>query len=337
MPRRASSLGVSADAGRGPGRPARAAATGELERIREAMSQPNGLRDFVQPFQIEAQGLRGRFVRLGPALDSMLGAHAYPAAVAGVLAEALAMTAVLASGLKYDGIFTLQLQGDGPVGLVVADLTSDGAMRGYARFDRDRVEAAEAAGGGPVPRLLGAGHMAFTVDQGPDTERYQGITALEGATLADCAHLYFRQSEQLETALSLCASDMSRAGDGRAAAALMIQRLPPAGPVDLEAEEDWRRAVVLMSGATPAELLDAALAPNDLLYRLFHEDGVRVYRRRPLRHQCRCSRSRVERTLRSFPRAEIETLAEDGVIVVVCEFCKAEYRLDRKDLDRLYR
>ena len=292
--------------------------------------------DYVQPFQIEAVGVRGRLVRLGPSVDAAMARHSYPPAVATMLAETLALTAVLASGLKYDGVFTLQIHGDGPVGLMVADLTSDGAMRAYARFDARRMEAAGPGPEAPVPKLLGAGHMAFTVDQGPDTERYQGITSLEGSTLTECAHTYFRQSEQLDTAIVLCTSDMVTPQCERRAAALMIQRLPPSGLINPEAEDDWRRAVILMSSVSVAELLEPALGPEILLYRLFHEDGVRVYRQRPLHHHCRCSRTRVERTLMAFPRTEIEEMAEDGIIRVTCEFCKEEYVLDEQARDRLF-
>ena len=298
--------------------------------------------DYVQPFQIEAPGLRGRLVRLGPAVDGVLARHGYPAPVAGILDEALCMGAVLASGLEYDGIFTLQIQGDGPVSLLVADMTSEGAIRGYARFDAKRLEKTGRGAESPVPRLLGAGHMAFTVDQGPNTERYQGITPLEGATLADCAHTYFQQSEQLDTAITLCASPRAVTAsetDGVwRSAALMIQRLPANGSADRDAEEDdWRRAVAMMSTVTAAELLGSTLSASEILYRLFHEDGVRVYRQRALRHECRCSRPRVERTLRSFPRPEVESMIEDGHLSVTCEFCKAVYRFDRGELNSLWR
>ena len=288
------------------------------------------LGDLAQPFQVETLGVRGRLVRLGPALDAVLGGHGYPDAVAAMLAETLSLAAALAGGLKYDGIFTLQTQGDGPLGMMVADVTSDGAVRGYARFDAARLEAA-ADGGGPVPRLLGAGHMAFTVDQGPDTERYQGITELEGATLADCAHVYFRRSEQLETAITLASTP---APAGARAGALMVQRMP--GGDSEAADEDWRRAIILMSTAGAGELLDPALAPADLLYRLYHQEGVRVFRTRPLRHACRCSRDKVERTLASFPREEIEAMAEDGKVTVTCEFCKAAYVYGEDELAALY-
>ncbi len=314
------------------------------------MEHADTFSDYVQPFQIEAPGLRGRLVRLGPAVDSVLASHGYPAPVAGILAEALSLGAVLASGLKYDGVFTLQIQGDGPVSLLLTDVTSEGAIRGYARYDTERLEMTGPVPENPVPRFLGAGHMAFTVDQGPDTERYQGITPLEGATLTDCAHTYFQQSEQLDTAITLCAAPLLEttaqtapetapepARQAWRSAALMIQRLPVTGPADPdEQDDDWRRAVVMMSTVTGGELLDPRLNAADILYRLFHEDGVRVYHQRALRHRCRCSRHRVERTLRSFPKPEVESMIENGFLSVTCEFCNAVYAFDHAELDALW-
>lgn len=287
--------------------------------------------DYVQPFQIEGPGLRGRLVRLGPIVRSVTAGHGYPPAVAELMAQALALAAVLASGLKYDGVFTLQLQGDGPLSLVVVDITSAGDMRGYARCDRKRVGRAAPSGSLSVPRLLGAGTMVFTVDQGPRTERYQGVIALEGASLSECAHAYFRRSEQVETAILLFAKPPHEAGGeegaaaGPYAAALMIQRLGGAEAAGLDDEEDWRRAVVLMSSVRPDELLSASVSAAEVLFRLFHEDGVRLFRQRPLRHRCRCSHEKVERLLATFPREEILAMADDGRIAVTCEFCKATY------------
>ncbi len=314
-----------------------------------SMSKTAPFGDLVQPFRIEALGLRGQLVRLGPALEAILGPHGYPVRVAGMVAETLALAAVLANALRFNGIFTLQAQGDGPLGMLVADVTNKGDMRSYARFDAERIEAARGGAGGAVPSLLGAGHLSFTVDQGPDGERYQGICALEGASLADCAHHYFRQSGELETAIMLAntvAGETNGAGGragngggGARAAALMIQRLTSAGGADGDeepADEEWRRAVILMSSATAGELLDPAVTPDQLLYRLFHEDGVRVFRTRPLRHACRCSLDKVATTLRAFPRAEIEAMAEDGTVTVTCEFCKAGYRFDEVALGALY-
>lgn len=297
--------------------------------------------DYVLPFQIETPGIRGRLVRLGPAAESIIGAERYPAPVAALLGETLALGAVLASGLKYDGIFTLQLHGDGPVDVVMMDVTSEGNMRGYARFDAERLAAGTSTASAPVPRLLGAGRMVFTVDQGENTERYQGVTPLEGATIGDCAHAYFRQSEQLQTAICLAASGSTVPGEPPRAAALMLQRLPPVAatlnPIDSQdADDDWRRAVVFLSSLSPAELLTSAGDDEAMLYRLFHEDGVRVYRRRHLRSRCRCSQQKVEVTLRAFPKDEVKDLMVDGRLVVTCEFCRTRYDFDEPALERLY-
>lgn len=293
------------------------------------------LDDMVQPFHVDALGVNGRVVRLGPVLDQLLTPHGYPAAVAGLLSQVVVLAATLSSVLKFDGVFTLQVQGDGPVGLIMADVTTAGGVRCYARYDAERLAAADASGahGAPVPALLGSGYLAFTVDQGPDTERYQGITELTGATLADCAHDYFRQSEQLETAI-LVASD----ADPLAAGAIMVQRLPlKRGANEEDAEEAWRRAVILMSSLSSQELLDPAVTTDRLLYRLYHQDGVRVTEGRSVRHACRCSRDKVAMTLRSFPRDEIEDMADDdGKIVVTCEFCRTDYVFGPEQLDVLY-
>jgi molecular chaperone Hsp33 len=301
------------------------------------MGDASSRNDFVQPFQVEAPGLRGRLVRLGPVVEAVVGRHDYPSPVARLLAEALALGTVLASGLKYAGVFSLQMQGDGPVSLVVVDITSEGDIRGYARF-RPQPAASEVYAGDPsVPRLLGAGHMAFTVDQGPSQERYQGITPIEGADLSECAHTFFRQSEQIDTAIHVCSQAEGSGAGGPRAAALMIQRTPGAGPKvqadEAQADEDWRRAVVLMSSVRSQELLSDALGPADVLFRLFHEEGVRLFRQRPLRHRCRCSAEKVTRTLSAFPPTEVRAMAEEGRIDVTCEFCKTTYRVDAETLE----
>ena len=296
------------------------------------MTVTTAFADLIQPFRIEDLGLRGRLVRLGPALDSILGAHGYPEAVARLMGETLALTAVLASALRFDGVFKLQTQGDGPLSLMVADITSDGSLRGYARYDPERLAAAEGFADAPVPRLLGAGRLAVTLDHGPNAQQHQGMTELTGPRLADCAHTYFRQCEPLETAIALAAT-VANGGASRAAA-LMIQRPRPAGDVDAddEADDDWRRAVALTSSVTASEMLDAAIQPSRLLYRLYHEEGVRLFRARPVRHACRCSRAKVAATLGRFPAAELESMIEDGAIAVTCEFCKTEYRFSRQAL-----
>jgi len=284
--------------------------------------------DHILPFQIEAQGLRGRLVRLGPLADEILHRHEYPPVVARMLAEMLALAALLAGALKYEGVFTLQTSGDGPIRLMVADITSTGNMRGYAQFDAARLPA---DGEPSVPRLLGAGHLAFTVDQGDFTDRYQGIVELDGATLSDCVHHYFRQSEQLQCALRLAVGE---SGGHWRAGALMLQRMPPPEEsYEAEAAEDgWRRALAFMASVRNGELTDPGLTPNALLYRLFHEDGVRVFREQPLSAGCRCSRERVEMVLRAMPADELSAMQEEGEALVTCEFCNRKYRFDRESL-----
>jgi len=197
--------------------------------------------------------------------------------------------------LKYDGVFTLQTKSDGPVKLIVADVSTEGAVRGYAQYDRDRLEAVlpreiPKSGGSPsVPALIGSGYIAFTVDQGEHTERYQGIVELTGANLAECAQHYFRQSEQIQAGIKL---SVARSGENGAwrAGGLMLQRVPPEGGHTViadDVEDGWRRAMVLMSSATPDELVDPELSPRRLLFRLFHEDGVRVFETHPIEARCR--------------------------------------------------
>jgi molecular chaperone Hsp33 len=292
--------------------------------------------DLVRPFEIEPFHLRGRLVRLGPLLDRIIGQHDYPPAVGALLGEAIALAVALASTLKYDGVFTLQTKGDGPIRLLVADVTPGGAVRGYAQYDAERLAQAEATGAASVPRLLGAGYLAFTVDQGEDTERYQGIVALEGVSLAECIHHYFRQSEQIAAGIKV-AVDRTAAGAWRGGS-LLIQKLPDDERSEFrgtreELDDGWRRALMLMGSATSQELTDLALSPEALLYRLFHEDGVRVFRTHPVRAECRCSRERIDRVLRALPFEERQDLGEaDGSVTVTCQFCNASYRFERDDV-----
>lgn len=305
--------------------------------------------DFILPFQFDELRIRGRLVRLGTVADAVLHTHDYPNAVGEMLAQSLALSAVLAGALKFDGIFTLQTKGNGPISTLVADTTSKGDMRGYASFDADALQRSASgglAGLAPVPRLLGAGYLAFTVDQGPHTERYQGIVELVGPTLADCAHQYLRQSEQIEAGVRLAAGKDGAGAAGWRAGALMLQRLPAAGsaaeaetdhgpPLDREAaDEGWRRALALMSSVTDAELLDPGIAAYDLLHRLFHEERVSVFDAKPLAHRCRCSTLRVQRALASIPADEIESMKVNGRVEVVCQFCNARYEFDDAALKR---
>ena len=303
----------------------------------DAVSGPD---DLVQPFRIDPFALRGRLVRLGPAIDRILSQHAYPEPVAAMLGEAITLAVVLAGALKYDGIFTLQTKGDGPIRLMVADVSTSGALRGYAQYDAAKLDAAltdATVAVLSVPRLLGSGYIAFTVDQGEDTDRYQGIVELAGATLAECAQHYFRQSEQIQAGIKLSVGRAGARGTWRAGG-LMLQRVPPEGGYGViadDVEDGWRRTMVLMSSATAEELVDPGLAPHRLLFRLFHEDGVRVYDTHPLEARCRCSRERIEGVLRLFSSDELEDMRKEGVTTVTCEFCNQSYVFDEADLDRI--
>ncbi len=296
--------------------------------------------DLVQPFQIEPFALRGRLVRLGPAIDRILSQHAYPELVAAMLGEAITLAVLLAGALKYDGVFTLQTKGDGPIRMIVADVSTDGAVRGYAQYDQKKLDAVTVAGdttGLSVPRLLGAGYIAFTVDQGEETDRYQGIVELAGATLADCAQHYFRQSEQIQAGIKLTVG-RTGPGAGWRAGGLMLQRVPPEGGYGViadDVEDGWRRSMVLMSSATPEELVNPDLTPHRLLFRLFHEDGVRVYDTHPLEARCRCSRERIETILRAFPADELDDMQKERVTTVTCEFCSRRYTFDADEISRL--
>jgi molecular chaperone Hsp33 len=279
--------------------------------------------DLIQPFQLDVSNIRGRAVRLGSALDELLGLHDYPLAVEQMVAEAAVAAVLLASLLKYDGVFTLQAKGDGPVSLLVVDVTTAGDVRAYARYDAERI-AADMPG---FQSLVGEGYLAFTVDQGENSEGYQGIVALTGPTLADALAHYFEQSEQLLTAAKLAAR---RYPDGWRAGAVLIQHLPEEdeGRIkksEAENEEDFNRARILMSTVAEVELLDRTLDLNSLLYRLFHEEQVRVFTPHAIQRGCRCSTDRVERALASIPPSELEDLRVDGQIEVTCEFCSSQY------------
>jgi len=293
--------------------------------------------DEVQSFSVEHTNVRGRLVRLSKAYEKILTNHNYPAQVASLIGELTAMSISLADSLKYDGQFILQTQSDGPINMMVANVTSSGTIRSYARYDAEKFN--NTIKQNSVPYLLGNGHIAFTVDQGADTERYQGITALEGSNLAECAQNYFRQSEQIETAIMLTADPVKKR-----AAALMIQKMPITNtnshqPDALSPEEDdesWRNAEILMSLTRTEELLDTNLKANELLFRLYHEFGVRLHNKKPLTFQCQCSREKLAKILASFPPKEIEYMKTDeGLITSNCEFCGTDYKFNDEILNSI--
>ena len=290
--------------------------------------------DLLRPFQLERSQLRGRFVRLGGTVDYVLKAHDYPPAVSDLLGQLLVLAGALAGGLKFAGRFSLQIRAEGPVRLLVADCTNDGEMRGYASFDAERVAAVSPER--PMD-LLGKGLLALTVDQrGDGGELQQGIVELGGETLSDCMLNYFHRSEQVRTGIRVAVAQSPL--DGRwLAGAIVMQALPVTDPRRLhDAEEDWRRAMILLGTATDDELLDPTLRPDDLLFRLFHEDGVRVFTPLALAPGCGCDEERVWNMLASFPLDDLESMRqEDGGITVTCQFCSRIYGFDQARLSEL--
>jgi molecular chaperone Hsp33 len=303
--------------------------------------------DTILPFEVSALDLRGRVVRLGPAIDEILTRHDYPAPVSKLLGEAMALAALFGSSLKFDGRFILQTQGDGPVRMLVVDYVTGGRMRACARFDRTRVADAIANGKVSGGELLGHGHLAMTIDQGGDTNRYQGLVALEGGSLEDVAHEYFLRSEQIPTRVRLAVAEEMRRGDSGAthwrAGGIMLQFLPkspermrmpdldpgnvPEGvTVEAVAEDDaWVEGKALVETVEDIELIDPDISTERLVYRLFHERGVRVFDSANIEAKCSCSRDNVEAMLNSFSQDDRDHMVENGKIAVTCEFCNRTY------------
>jgi molecular chaperone Hsp33 len=290
----------------------------------------------VTPFHLPGRPVRGRLVRLGTLADALLTRHDNHPAVVRLTGEALALAAGLSSALKYRGSFSLQAKGDGPVSMLLADCTQAGALRGYARADAEALANLLAASHGEPTAgdLLGGGYLAFTVDQGDDTDRYQGIVSLEGATLADMALHYFATSEQVQYAVQLAAGLTQ---DGWRAAALILERVAGEGGVDPEADlaagdEAWRTATILAATLTDEELLDDRLSPDALIWRLFGTEGVVLDQPRALAYGCRCSRAKLFGILQSFGSDDLDDMVVDGSIVMTCEFCRYDFAFARDEV-----
>lgn len=285
--------------------------------------------DLVAGFQIENWPVRGRIVRLGAVVDDILKRHDYPEPVANLLGEACALAALVGAALKFEGRLIVQAQGDGPVSYVVADYDTAGTLRGYCRYDAERVEEVSHGFARPgAQTLLGKGVFVMTVDQGPDMERTQGITPIEGETLALCAEHYFAQSEQLPTKIRLAVGELHNdAGKAWRAGGAMLQ-LMAGDDARGSTDEAWNREQILFQTLGEDELIDPTIPTDRLLYRLFHEDGVRMFEPRELRAACRCTEDSVLGMLRLFPLSErAEMVEDDGVIRVTCEYCSRQYEI----------
>src|ERR1700694_5724127 len=295
--------------------------------------------DAVLPFEVASLDLRGRLTRLGPALDDVLTRHDYPPGVGKLLGEAIVLTTLLGSSLKFDGRFILQTQTDGPVSFLIVDFQAPDRLRAYARYDVTRLKEGLTSG-----QLLSKGHLAMTIDQGPDMSRYQGLVALEGGSLEDAAHEYFLRSEQIPTRVRLAGGrEWGRAG------VMLLQFLPkaperarqpdlhpgdaPEGSLTHTVKEDdaWVEGQSLISTVEDIELIDPDLSGERLLFRLFHERGVRVFHPLPLRAQCSCSRDAVASMLASFAPKDRADMVKDGKVIVTCEFCSSVYQFTPRE------
>jgi len=311
--------------------------------------------DTILPFEVASLDLRGRVVRLGPALDDILSRHDYPAPISKLLGEAIVLTVLLGSSLKFDGRFILQTKTEGPVRMLVVDFRSPGKVRACAQFDPS------ALNGLPdqpttTGHLLGRGHLAMTIDQGTDMNRYQGLVALTGGSLEEAAHEYFLRSEQIPTKVRLAVAEELRAGaDGPChrwrAGGMLLQFLPkkaermrgpdldpgdaPEGtmPHVVPVDDAWVEGQTLIATVKDIELIDPDLSSERLLYQLFHEHGVRVFRSSEVQAKCSCSRDSVTNMLKSFSKDDRDHMIQDNAISVTCEFCSTKYVFAPADLE----
>ncbi|PCH98599.1 MAG: molecular chaperone Hsp33 [Rhodobacteraceae bacterium] len=304
--------------------------------------------DTILPFQLDKSDVRGRIARLDGLLNEILGQHNYPLEVSAVLAEAVALTALIGPSIKLRWKLSLQIRGDGPIRILATDYygpTDDGKparIRAYASFDEDALKAAN----GSAFEKIGKGMFAILIDQGEDMKPYQGITPLTGGSLSACASTYFAQSEQLPTefAISIGQSSTPTEKDAWRAGGIMVQMMPKASPfvakstdsptLDLGDQTDnWRRALMHIQTVEETELVGPYVSPETLLHRLFHEDQPRIFPTQPVQFGCSCGAEKVRSTMSMYSQKDIETMtAENGMVTADCQFCGSHYELDPKTL-----
>lgn len=290
-------------------------------------------------FNLDNNLFRGRIVRVNHILQETFARRKYPQNVCAALSETTALSVMLADLLKFDGLFTLQIQGNGAISVLVADVTSNGKVRTCAKFDENAMQKAQKLRKtvGQIestPYWLGKGSLIFTIDQGKNTDLYQGVVDLQGKTLAECAMRYFKYSEQIDTYLQLYRQPTA---DGWEAAGILIQKMPVnGGNTSVEDKSDinekFNECKILLDSLQPQEIFDENLSLNDLLYRLYHEHDVRVVKENNFSFSCRCSRDKLLNTLRSMGEKNIEEMAENGRIVATCKFCGQIYSFDKSEL-----
>lgn len=293
--------------------------------------------DLLQPFTLEDAAVRGRLVRLGIVVDTILSRHAYPDPVSRLLGELLVVASMLSSNLKQDGIFTIQMRGNGIVPMLVVDAVYGGELRGYAQLAEGAAEAIAALPDAPLPRALMGddSYLAITLDPGKGMQRYQGVVALEGESISEALQAYFTHSQQLDVWFALACDRVPGSGSW-VAAGLMVERIADAGGTQTEAyassEEIWRTVVALSGTVQAEELLDVGLSLQDLLFRLYHDNDARITPAQPLSVGCRCSRGRIFEVLMSMPLGDRADMVVDGYASVTCQFCNTTERFTPEEL-----
>lgn len=303
-------------------------------------TQNNQNFDTCVSFFIDNGAYQGRLIRMSSVLDTIISKHCYPRPVAAVVAESTVLAAMLASTLKYEDLFTLQTQSNGAVSMVVVDVTSEGKIRACASFDEEHLkqnqELRKTSGEiEAAPHLMGKGHLAFTVDQGPNTELYQGIVDLQGKNLTECALRYFKQSEQIDTDLKLFLQAPEGESGSWLAAGIMLQKMPLKGGNESspeEMEEAWNEAKVFMESLTQDEVFDAELTSEQLLHRLFHANNLSISKCKNYSFGCRCSREKLLQTLSTFSEDDINAMLENNKVTATCHFCSEKYVFDKGEL-----
>jgi molecular chaperone Hsp33 len=277
-------------------------------------------RDCLHRFVFEGLPIRGHLVHLDAAWRALIEHRRYPEAIRNTLGEAVAASLLLAATVKFDGVLSLQVQGEGPVHLLLAQCTSGLGVRGLARYREQGPDA------GAVSAILGQGNLTVTLENEDRTQRYQGIVPVSGERLAESLQVYFETSEQLPTRLWLHA-------DERGASGMLLQRLP--GEEGADVADAWQRVQLLGETLTAAEL--SGLADTEILRRLFHEDDLRLFDPAPVYFRCRCSRQRVAGMLQSLGEEETRSvLRERGNVEVSCDFCNRTYMFDAVDVEQLF-
>ena len=297
------------------------------------------INDKCLSFNLDNNAFRGRIVRLDNVLNEMFSRQNYPDNVAAAVAETSALGVLISSLMKFEGIFTLQMQGNGPLSVLVADVTSEGKVRATAKYNAKAIEEAQVLRKTegeiePAPHWLEHGNLIFTIDQGKNTELYQGVVDLQGKNLAECALRYFKNSEQIDTHLRLF---LQKDGNVWKSAGILIQKMPTKGGKDALDDKDelaelWNEDKILTDSLKQEEIFDNGLSLEDVLFRLFHEHQVRVAKESEYHFGCRCYREKLLNTLSSMKKEDIDDMVENGKITATCNFCGQVYSFDKGEL-----